>query len=80
VYIYTINTKVSGIPAKIGVTRVYRQAGSCLQNEVSDLDYHGYSEYDYEILDTRGHRAMWLERKLTDAMRIQIEQEIAEAV
>lgn len=75
-----ISTRIAGIPAKVGVKHIYRQAGSFLQNEVSDLDYYGYMEFDYEILDMRGKRAVWLERKLTDAMRTKIEQQIAEAV
>lgn len=75
-----ISTRIAGIPAKVGVKHIYRQAGSFLQNEVSDLDYHGYLEFDYDVLDTQGKRAFWLERKLTDAMRTHIEQQIAEAV
>ena len=75
-----INTRIAGIPAKVGVTHVYKQRGSHLPNEVSDLDYYGYMEFEYEVLDTRGKRAVWLERKLTDVMRTQIEQQIAEAV
>jgi hypothetical protein len=75
-----IETRIAGIPAKIGVTHVYRQSGSLMQNEVSDLDYYGYMEFDYEILDMRGKRAVWLERKLTDSIRTQIEQQIAEAI
>lgn len=75
-----IDTRIAGIPAKVGVTHAYRQSGSFVRNEVSDLDYHGYMEFDYEVLDMRGKRAVWLERKLTDAMRTQIEQQIAEAV
>ncbi len=75
-----IDARIAGIPAKVGVTHVYRQSGSFLQNEVSDLDYHGYLQFDYEVLDMQGKRAVWLERKLTDVMRTQIEQQIAEAV
>jgi hypothetical protein len=75
-----IETRIAGIPAKIGVTHVYRQSGSLMPDEVSDLDYYGYMEFDYEILDMRGKRAVWLERKLTDSIRIQIEQQIAEVM
>jgi hypothetical protein len=75
-----IETRIAGIPAKIGVTHVYRQSGSLMPDEVSDLDYYGYMEFDYEILDMRGKRAVWLERKLTDSIRTQIEQQIAEAI
>lgn len=75
-----INTRIAGIPAKVGVKHIYRQASSFLQNEVSDLDYHGYLQFEYDLLDMRGKRAYWLERKLTDAMRSDIEQQIAEAI
>jgi hypothetical protein len=75
-----IDTRIAGIPAKIGVTHVYRQSGSFMPDEVSDLDYYGYREFDYEILDMRGKRAVWLERKLTDSIRTQIEQQIAEVM
>jgi len=75
-----ITTRIAGIPAKVGVTHIYRQRGSFLQNEVSDLDYHGYVEFDYDILDMRGKRAVWLERKLTDKIRSEIEQQIAEVM
>jgi hypothetical protein len=75
-----IETRIAGIPAKIGVTHVYRQSGSFQPDEVSDLDYYGYMEFNYEILDMRGKRAVWLERKLTDSIRTQIEQQIAEAI
>lgn len=75
-----ITTRIAGIPAKVGVTHVYRQHGSFLQNEISDLDYHGYVEFDYDILDMRGNRAAWLERKLTDKIRSEIEQQIAEVM
>ena len=75
-----ITTRIAGIPAKVGVTHIYRQRGSFLQSEVSDLDYHGYLQFDYEVLDMRGKRAVWLERKLTDSIRTQIEQQIAEAI
>ena len=75
-----IETRIAGIPAKIGVTHVYRQSGSLMQNEVSDLDYHGYLQFDYEVLDMQGKRAVWLERKLTDKIRSEIEQQIAGVV
>lgn len=31
-----------------------------------DADPPEPEEFDYELLDTRGHRARWLERKATD--------------
>jgi len=75
-----ITTRIAGIPAKVGVTRVYRKSGSYSQNEVSDVDFYGYVEFDYDILDMRGKRAEWLERKLTDKIRSEIEQQITEVM
>jgi hypothetical protein len=44
------------------------------------MDYYGYSESEWDVLDRRGRPAAWLERKLTDDDRQRIEQEIAEAM
>lgn len=38
--------------------------GSCY-TAPSDMDYYGYTECEYEVLDRRGRPASWLERKLT---------------
>jgi hypothetical protein len=44
------------------------------------MDYYGYSECEWEVLDRNGRPAAWLERKLTDADRSRIDQEIEEAM
>jgi hypothetical protein len=33
---------------------------------------------DWQVLDTKGRYAAWLERKITDEIREQIEEEICE--
>jgi hypothetical protein len=30
----------------------------------SDVDYYGYTEIDFNLLDRKGYRAKWLENKL----------------
>jgi hypothetical protein len=44
------------------------------------MDYYGYTESEWVVLDRRGRPAAWLERKLTDAERSRIEQEVAETM
>ena len=77
-YIAEIETRVAGIPCIIGVTEYECVKGSYSYHAASDWDYYGYTECDFEVLDRRGRKAAWLERKLTDKITREIEQEIAE--
>lgn len=61
-----IDASVAGIPCKIGVTYFNSVKGSFDYNAASDLDYRGYVECEYDVLDRRGRYAKWLESKLTD--------------
>ena len=79
-YITEIESRVAGIPCLIGVTHFDCVRGSYSYNAASDMDYYGYSESEWDVLDRRGRPAAWLERKLTDDDRRRIEQEIAEAM
>lgn len=62
-----IQTRLAGIPCQIAVTDFKTVKGSYIYDAPSDLDYYGYCEYDYEILDRRGRPAAWLERKVSEA-------------
>ena len=77
-YITEIETRVVGIPCIIGVTHFESVRGSFNYHAASDYDYHGYTECEFEVLDRRGRKAPWLERKLNDKIIREIEQEIAE--
>jgi phosphoenolpyruvate synthase/pyruvate phosphate dikinase len=78
-YIAEIETRVAGIPCIIGVTYFESVKGSGNKwTAVSDWDYHGYTECEYEVLDSRGRKAAWLERKVTSEINAKIEREIAE--
>jgi len=79
-YIAEIESRVAGIPCLIGVTHFDSVQGSYSYNAPSDMDYYGYTESEWDVLDRRGRPAAWLERKLTDDDRQRIEQEIAEAM
>jgi len=65
-YIAEIEHRVAGIPCLIGVICHKSVKGSYSYNDVSDLDYYGYSESQFHVLDRRGRRAQWLEKKLNN--------------
>ena len=77
-YIAEIETRVAGIPCIVGVTYFESVRGSYNYHAASDMDYHGYTECEFEVLDRRGRKAPWLERKINDKIIREIEQEIAE--
>lgn len=70
-----LETYVSGIPCLIGVHNFLSVPGNPSTWD-SDWDYYGYTEMDWEILDRKGYKADWLQRKLTKEDESRIEQEI----
>ena len=71
-----IESRVAGIPCLIKVTHFESVRGSYNYNAPSDMDYYGYTESEWEVLDRNGRPAAWLERKLTEADRSRIDEEI----
>lgn len=77
-YIAEIDARVAGIPCLIGVIEYSEIKGSHSYNAPSDMDYYGYTEVEFEVLDRRGRPAAWLERKLDNNQREEIEYLISE--
>lgn len=77
-YIAELPYRLQGIPCLIGVIDFYSQQGSYSRNAPSDLDYYGWTECTWDVLDSRGRPAPWLERKLTDRDRDEIDAAIIE--
>ena len=75
-YLAEIETTVCGIPCLIGVTEYDSVKGSYSYNAASDLDYYGYTDCDWEVLDRKGYKAAWLERKLSSKESERIYNEI----
>lgn len=71
-----IETTIAGIPCLIGVTHYECVRGSYSYNAASDMDYYGYREAEWEVLDRKGYKAAWLERKLTARDHDRINAEI----
>lgn len=58
---------VAGIPCIIAVTYFHNTpawSGSAHTCPSSD-DYYGYTELEYDVLDRKGYKAAWLEKKVT---------------
>lgn len=67
-YIAVFDTRVCRIPAKVGILS-FNKVPAFRGNSMvcfSDLDYYGYTEAEFEILDRKGRKAEWLERKMTE--------------
>jgi hypothetical protein len=79
-YLAEIESTVAGIPCLIGVTEFSSVRGSYSYHADSDMDYYGYTESEWVVLDRRGRPAAWLDRKLTGADRSRIEQKVAETM
>jgi hypothetical protein len=63
-----ISVTVAGIPALVDVLHYHNQEpfkGHSRHCD-SDQDFYGYSELDYVLLDRKGYRARWLEKKVKD--------------
>ena len=77
-YIEEVPFTLGGIPCLIGVI-------SCTIVEPnsradSDMDYYGYTETEWDILDRKGYRAKWLDYKIDDDAKEEIEVAIVEAM
>lgn len=75
-YLLEVPTRVAGIPCIVGVTHLEVVDGSYSRFAPSDLDYYGYVEAEWDVLDRRGRPAPWLARKTTGADRDKVEQDI----
>ncbi len=71
----TFDHRICGIPCQIQVTYFHNEppwSGSA-ETAPSDLDYYGYCELEFDVLDRRGRKAEWLERKLDEESTAEIE-------
>lgn len=72
-FLAVFDSRIAGIPCQIGVVNYERHAAMSVHEAHSDLEFYGYSEVDYVVLDRRGRPAPWLQRKVDDDSSI-IEQ------
>jgi hypothetical protein len=77
-YNYKVPFYISGIPCLLGVDGYEAVSGSYSYHAASDVDYYGYVECEYDVLDRKGYPAAWLERKMTEKDFCLAEEAIAE--
>ena len=73
-----IEARIAGIPCLIEPTHVFVQRPMGPSAD-SDMDCDGYAEVCFDVLDRKGYRATWLEKKMTADERVEIENLILEA-
>ena len=75
-YIAEIETTVCGIPCIIGVTDYEGYVPAYISGAPENCypAEGGYGEYD--ILDRKGYKAAWLERKITSRVESEIQESI----
>lgn len=80
--IATFDSTIAGIPCGILVESylsVPPWKGSAYDCP-SDLDYYGYCEFDFTVLDRKGYVADWLTKKMTDDDFTRIQKEYEDII
>ena len=72
-----METRIAGIPCIVQMTHYFVQRPLGPRCD-SDHDCYGYSEVEFDVLDRNGRPAPWLERKMSDSERVEIEELLME--
>jgi hypothetical protein len=80
-YKKVLDYHIMGIPCKIGVVDYHYQPAFKGSPRLcwSNLDYYGYTEIEYLVLDRKGYKADWLARKIDEDIDSEIQQFIKES-
>lgn len=62
-YLAEIEARAAGLPCLLGVTHYFEKSPDYASRD-SDMDYRGFVEVEWEILDRRGNPAAWLAKKV----------------
>lgn len=63
-YLAEIEARAAGLPCLLGVTHYFEKSPDYASRD-SDMDYRGFVEVEWEILDRRGNPAAWLAKKVS---------------
>jgi hypothetical protein len=77
---FTFDSEIDGIACQIEVEDYVRVKGSYSYHAASDVDYYGYSDCVWKVLDENGKHAAWLEERMGDDDEERISREIEEYV
>jgi hypothetical protein len=70
--------RVCNIPCIANVT-LFNHVKPNYNSWASDMDYHGYTEIEFNLLDRKGYPAPWLEKK-AEPIEEDIKQELIEKI
>lgn len=64
-YLFEVPFKIQGIPCLLGVKSLEGQEPFKGSPQLcdSDLDYYGWTEIEFDVLDRKGYKAEWLAKK-----------------
>lgn len=71
-----VDVFVAGIPARAVVLSYFAGRPARTYGPPENCSPEEYPEIEYEICDQRGYAAPWLERKLTDRLRDDLDREV----
>jgi len=74
-----IDIHIQGIPCRARVTYYRKEDSPVLTGPMDHADPGSPIEIEFDVMNMRGARAVWLERKMTVADRAVIEQQIIAA-
>lgn len=63
-YLAEIEARAAGLPCLLGVTHYFERSPDHGSRD-SDMDYRGFVEVEWELLDRRGNPASWLMKKVS---------------
>jgi hypothetical protein len=72
-------TNIAGIPCQVELTWIHSQPALGPMCD-SDWDCYGYTDIEFDVLDRKGYKAPWLERKMTLADKQRIDEELLETL
>lgn len=70
-----LKTTVCGIPCQVEVNYYFHKPPD-YNNDASDVDYYGYTDTDFTLYDSKGYKAPWLEKKMTEEDMDKLKEEI----
>lgn len=77
----TVELMVAGIPCFARVNHFRERRGTFSPVALDPEEFYGSTELDYQILDRKGYRADWLERKMEKLdLTSEVEAEIIDLV
>ena len=70
------NTKIQGIPCQCSVVCLGRESPMIRYGSgAGDVIAPEYPEFEFTILDRKGYKAPWLEKKLTQQDEVRLQEE-----